>query len=160
MKLEAGKCYRNRRGEKRRIVSDMGGKSAYPFVDEFGAAYRVTGASAYSHEYDLIAEWTDEPDLKAQSREAFAARQADPSVPVESQDDSGRWHLCDGDGSLYFNPARNYRIAKPETVKPEVRWEVSGGRNPQPQYFNDENDAGHYSGIVGGTIRKFVEAVE
>lgn len=61
MKLEVGKSYRNRRGEKRTIVFIVD-----YFVDEYGVTYRPDGmyqVSGFESSSDLIAEWTDEPKV-------------------------------------------------------------------------------------------------
>ena len=76
MKLEVGKSYRTRNGEKVYILKDYSGYSG-----DNGICYRSNGRWAMSDsELDLISEWIDEPKYKAGDRVVIELTRAQAEV--------------------------------------------------------------------------------
>lgn len=125
MKIEIGKYYRNRRGEK---VGPIVGNSSptYPFrADDCGAFGQNGKWLVYMKEdndNDLIAEWTDEVDLEAQTIEAITAWAKDRTVLIQGSDNGADWSI-NGRRDI-VGGYKYYRLA------PDPLDEIAPGHNP------------------------------
>lgn len=81
--IEAGKFYRTRDGRKVGPVVESGG--SWPFRGEIegksAAAFQADGKCPFFPDYDLVAEWVDEPTAKPAEPVAVAPAIATPAEP-------------------------------------------------------------------------------
>jgi hypothetical protein len=144
MKIEAGKYYRTRDGQKvgpMRYDPDHR-LSGYYWTQTGGAAWRYDGlfsANGEPGERDLIAEWTDAPDLTAiknpfglldrETQEALKAHGG--PYEVFTQFGWGFW----GGGTPCWPEERAIRV-KPAPPKPRNVWVIEGAGLASPLRWN------------------------
>lgn len=157
MKIEAGKYYRTRDGRKVGPMIHNRGNQVWPWVDDeddpdgCGNAWDPNGLGCFCTPaankrpgLDLIAEWTDAPDLTAinvpfgllddATREALKAELFKPDVRLQFFDGT-EW--CDSKDRPERNAWMCYRV-KPQPPAPREWW-VTGGNCIWDTYADAQN---------------------